>query len=924
MKKNFKRWLAILAVFALMSVSVFSNASVSAKAVEGDAEQQEEISNQEEEITNQDNNSGNPDGEGTNLENGDEESDGENSNQKEGSLEEPAPRPRMMLLGASPDPSIVVSFEVGEGGILKYKIDEGSWTTVPRDGLSSVIDGATIYLKATPDSGKKIDEWSSGEETQNWVECNSVRTNLDIEQLASGAASFTYTSGNTYKVQVRFQNDQGGPAPSGNPVSFNLREGGTLKYKINDGSWATAPSEGLSSVSDGATIYLKATPNSGKKIDDWSSGEETQNWVEFDGNHTYFSINQLVDGTASFTYAEGKNYRVQVSFVNSGDPGPGPGPSVENGKYIVSISQEVSEKTGSISVQFYNGDAPIGGSENYSYSVSEGISIPEDANSVKISVTEGSDILNNARLENRTDGDEADLIDDMRGDEATHSSIQPIDSSKAYEIKIAFSNTMSVSWTYNTSDSRRDMIVEHARIELLNSDNATDYTNEGKTDWQLTAGETYYFVLIPDYGYQVSGLNINGQAIEPMNSVGVFKFIMSHSNFHLQGIVSPSDDIAENNAEVIGDIGIDGDGAVDSGNVMVSATDATTDNAALNAVSDSQATAFGTIDLSLSQAISKGNGQYWKTSMSETNNPVNISVVVPAGELSEGETYSIVRNHNGVYEELNADYDSTLEELSFASDKFSEYTIIKKENASPSPSPSPTKPSETKSSEQATNTPSSGSSDSSSVVPAAVPDTTVVASIGGTTVTEKDTKDNVAVMVGGTKNGAKISEWNELAAYLATPQTATPMGTTSQTASLLAKPIELVLCKKNTVVPETVFDSLAVNPAPSMHIHIRDGVAINFINDANLTNQQAVDLKCVITSQNGYANRISFNSNAMLNAITTIHATVPKTVKSVNVYTIDKQGKKTLLWANIPVIDGRYCFLINQLGTFEIEVTPQS
>lgn len=708
-----------------------------------------------------------------------------------------------------------------------------------------------------------------------------------------------------------------GTSPEQNPiVSFDVKGEGTAKYKIGEESeWQDASN--ITTLDVGTKVYIKATPNEGKALDNNSGQNMYEKNVEGNRTQNDFELSDLTSGNASFTIEENSIYFVRISFVNNDDPGPGP--SVDNGKYIVSISNEVSGSTGSISVEFLNNSDASLGSSYYSSSTSEGIDIPSAATKVKISVTAGSEILNNARLENRTDGDEADLIDDMRRDETTHSSIKPIDSSKAYEIKITFSNTMSVSWTYNTSDPRKDMIVEHARIELLNSDNANDYKEKGRTDWQLTVGETYYFVLIPDNGYQVSGLNINGQAIEPKNSIGVFSFVMSHSNFHLQGIVREFDDIANKDGEMLGGISVDGAGAVDSGNVMISERDIKPDSSALSAISDSDAQVFGTMDLKLDQVISKGReGEFWATQKNETSTPINISVVIPAGELSEGETYSIVRKHDGVYEELNANYDPSSEKLSFASNKFSEYTIVKKKAETPSPTPSPSpSPSDTPTEKPTSH--ETSSSDASGFVPAAVPDTTVIATIGGTIVTEKDTKDNVAVLVGGSKTGVKISEWNELATYLALLQTAPLATQTPQTAVSLAKPIELVLCKKNTVVPEIVFDSLAVNPAPGLHIHIHNGVAVNFFNDPNLVNQKAIDLKCSITAPMGYAKRIAFNSDAKLFAITTIHATVPKSIKSVNVYTIDKKGKKTLLWANVPVTNGRYCFLINQLGTFEIE-----
>ena len=499
-------------------------------------------------------------------------------------------------------------------------------------------------------------------------------------------------------------------------------------------------------------------------------------------------------------------------------------------------------------------------------------------------------------------------------------------------------------WSYSDNiPGHEDEYVGHGRIEIQSASyngetvpNPGDHDqpvywinnsnfNEGSYQWQggegaFLPGTVVTIVLVPDRGYQLTRFQINGQAntTQAQGAISTFTFTVPSKNFHLGASFTEMNDEVKSNASGISGGSLEiGDSEFSTGTAALAVNNTTVDGTEESAFAE-QAEGYNVdkyVDLAVQNIFYKGNTtDYWPgEEKHQLAAPASISLNVSG--ISGTEVEIVHQKSSGEYEVIPATYSNGV--VTFNADSFSKFAIVSK-GAKPSPSPSPTSSPKEEPAKQET------SSENTSVVPVTVPDTTVVASIGGTTVTEKDTKDNVAVMVGGTKNGAKISEWNELAAYLATPQTATPMGTTSQTASLLAKPIELVLCKKNTVVPETVFDSLTVNPAPSMHIHIRDGVAINFINDANLTNQQAVDLKCVITSQNGYANRISFNSNAMLNAITTIHATVPKTVKSVNVYTIDKQGKKTLLWANIPVIDGRYCFLINQLGTFEIEVTPQS
>lgn len=478
------------------------------------------------------------------------------------------------------------------------------------------------------------------------------------------------------------------------------------------------------------------------------------------------------------------------------------------------------------------------------------------------------------------------------------------------------------------------IIVDEQGIPSYGIDLLTDLleTQLHLQKWRITNGDGFFWLedgdvvtvkLIPTYGYQIRSVNLSGMNLTPQDSKSTFTFTVN-GNMELAGsFVQSSDQMSITSSKVSGAEISNGENAVDTGNLKLSISDnssyAKTEDAktqALSGTGESEAQTLATLDLNLDNIVSKGNDEYWTEPITDFPNAINVELAVPGVE--NGQIVKVIRDHEGTLTTLDASYNPATGKVSFPTNQFSTYSVVVLGEAEPTPtptsSPSPSgDPSKKPSGEGNT------SSETAVSVPAAAPINTVAVTVGGTIVTQKDTKDNVAVMVGGTKNGAKISEWNELATYLASPQTAPLAAQTPQTAVSLAKPIELVLCKKNTVVPEIVFDSLAVNPAPSLHVHIRDGVAINFFNDPNLLNQKAVDLKCTITAPKGYAKRIAFNSDAKLFAITSIHATVPKSVKSVNVYTVDKKGKRTLLWANVPVVDGRYCFLINQLGIFEIE-----
>lgn len=469
-------------------------------------------------------------------------------------------------------------------------------------------------------------------------------------------------------------------------IKFDINDGGTVEYSVNGSDWNSVTDLATINPGSASEIYLRATPAQGKKIDDYPG----QQLIHYDQQDDNIDLDGLKNGSYHFSYNPAKEYKVKIRFDNDGGGG---GSNVTPGKYIVDISISDAIKNSfspEIKIEFTDDSGIIKETINTTGSVGE-IDIPEGT--TKAVITMNGNKLSNARLTPNTSNpsDEVDLIDDIR-----HKGVKTcdIDTSKGYTFRFEFSNEMNVSWSYDSTNAAPDQLVEHARIELLNSDNPTDFKEEGRTDWNLTIGQEYYFVLIPDYGYQIVGLNINGYSVEPQNSVGVFKFTMQASNFHFQGIVQHEEDIIDYSGEILGEARLsNGSNATANGNVKLSVSDSEQDWDAFSVLGDGYSM-FGTVDMTIDQVISKGNGDYWKTPISETSAPVEVSIVVPAGELLEGETYSVVREHEGVYEEINATYDAEAELLSFDTDKFSKYTIVKAPagNSNPPTPPMPPTP----------------------------------------------------------------------------------------------------------------------------------------------------------------------------------------------------------------------------------------
>ena len=241
------------------------------------------------------------------------------------------------------------------------------------------------------------------------------------------------------------------------------------------------------------------------------------------------------------------------------------------------------------------------------------------------------------------------------------------------EVRVIFSNTRSVSWSYDAS-APIDQYVENCRLYLLNGSDPN--SRRAGTDFQLTIGQDYYFLLVPDYGYQVASLRVNGWIeIIPQNAnTGVFKFTMVDSNFHFRGVVAPASDQTDTSGSAtVSNVSIGANAAADGGNLKVTITDEATTS---DVSTVTEGTAISTVDIDIDNIVSKGNGSYWESAVTDFANPINVTLGLDPSVASPG-TYVVVREHNGVMEEIAATYDQATNSITFPSNKFSKYTIVK-------------------------------------------------------------------------------------------------------------------------------------------------------------------------------------------------------------------------------------------------------
>lgn len=268
---------------------------------------------------------------------------------------------------------------------------------------------------------------------------------------------------------------------------------------------------------------------------------------------------------------------------------------------------------------------------------------------------------------------------------------------KLYEIQID-KIVRSVTWAYNDDRYGEDGNVKNGTVEIVSAIKAgntdrwsgievSDFPgeNNNKQDDRggrvvIVPGSTVTVKLVPDYGYQFVSGSLNGNVVTATDEVSTFTFIMPDTNLHLSAVFTKSDDKAVVNSKNVSKVSVEGGAdVISSGNLKLTVDDSKINDNKKNelassvAATDVEVTQW--LEIGLEQVINKGNDtDFWSEKLEELNKKVIITLNVGT-ELDDTVKYVVIREHNGVYEQLEAAYNKELGTLTFQSDKFSEYAI---------------------------------------------------------------------------------------------------------------------------------------------------------------------------------------------------------------------------------------------------------
>lgn len=266
-----------------------------------------------------------------------------------------------------------------------------------------------------------------------------------------------------------------------------------------------------------------------------------------------------------------------------------------------------------------------------------------------------------------------------------------LDGSSSQHIQID-KKVNTITWAYDDVRYGKDAYLEHGTAEIIAVDGtpveklpkdpdnfATNAGNKDGGHFAAAPGAKITIKLTPDYGYQLSGVQLNGGAtLEAQKDVSTFTFIMPDTSIHFKGIFTKSEDAVVTTGNTVKNAAIaNGANAANSGNLELKVSDNTDYNTAAATALVSDAVAAEAVDLSLNQVVSKGNGTNWETGITEFEKPITLSLALK--DYDANYDYTVVRNHNGKLTAL--DTTAINGTVSFATNQFSTYVIVKKEKS---------------------------------------------------------------------------------------------------------------------------------------------------------------------------------------------------------------------------------------------------
>ncbi|MDD2203064.1 MAG: hypothetical protein PHX03_05600 [Bacilli bacterium] len=257
-------------------------------------------------------------------------------------------------------------------------------------------------------------------------------------------------------------------------------------------------------------------------------------------------------------------------------------------------------------------------------------------------------------------------------------------SNNTYVISI-YPTLKSFGWNFEdvNPDNINDSGIDNGTAELKTneSDSGNILIKIKEGDYQILPGTEVTIELLPNTGYQLTSLQLNGTDLIAGENVGYFKFVMPENNLHFRSIFERTEDIINKNSTVISDASVVGsNNLIVNGNLRLSIEDIS--DASIKERLDDNLTSGNVaayLDLNLDNVLFKGSEEdVWADSLTDLGNGY-VTITLELGNIELTEDSYIVYEHDGNFYKITGDdviYDETENTITFNANKFSNYAVV--------------------------------------------------------------------------------------------------------------------------------------------------------------------------------------------------------------------------------------------------------
>ena len=236
------------------------------------------------------------------------------------------------------------------------------------------------------------------------------------------------------------------------------------------------------------------------------------------------------------------------------------------------------------------------------------------------------------------------------------------------------------------------------------------------------AGSTITMKMTPARGYQLNKYTICSGAIkvtaidEEDDDVGKFEFSMPENGTALDWGLEAFADVVESSSDAItgGKIS-DAESVITSGSLLCSVDDLDDEDMEkqLAAKASSAANVVAYLDIMLDNIVNQGAvDESWYTEMETTSSAITLTLTLSDQIARSASSFYIIREHDGNFQQAPVTFDATAKTISFKTDKFSSYAIVKGSSTTPTgTTPTSTTSTTTSGTSSSTSLPKTGDAD---------------------------------------------------------------------------------------------------------------------------------------------------------------------------------------------------------------------